>query len=93
MQFSVLQYRVHHLLGECLGSVPDAVFDDLTEGDFSDADDHFLCCFVRCYLVVQGRQPMALLNRCVDASLNNPDRYSDLGFPNLTEENKFFLFK
>ncbi|XP_048733859.2 focadhesin-like isoform X2 [Ostrea edulis] len=66
-------YRVHHLLGECLGSVPDAVFDDLTEGDFSDADDHFLCCFVRCYLVVQGRQPMALLNRCVDASLNNPD--------------------
>ncbi|XP_061172326.1 focadhesin-like [Saccostrea echinata] len=62
-----------HLIGECLGSVPDEVFDELTESDFSEEDNHFLSCFVRCYLVAQGRQPLALLNRCVDASLNNAD--------------------
>ncbi|XP_062590715.1 focadhesin-like isoform X2 [Saccostrea cucullata] len=66
-----------HLVGECLGSVPDDVFDELTESDFSEEDNHFLSCFVRCYLVAQGRQPLALLNRCVDASLNQADSGTD----------------
>lgn len=63
--------KLFHLLAECLGSVTDEVFDDLTENDFVE-DNYFLSCFVRCYLLTQGRQPIALLNRCVDASLNNP---------------------
>lgn len=64
--------QLFHLLAECLGSVVDEVFDDLTEDDFVE-DNHFLSCFVRCYLLTKGRQPIALLNRCVDASLNNPE--------------------
>ncbi|XP_022331606.2 focadhesin-like [Crassostrea virginica] len=68
-----MDHKVLHLLAECVGSVADEVFDELTEPDFSGAGDHFLSCFVRCYLLAQGRQPLALLNRCIDSTLNCPE--------------------
>lgn len=66
------QFAEVSAVAECLGNLPDTLFDRLTEDDFLQKS-HDKGCLVRCYLVAEGRQPLAVLNRCIDASFNNPE--------------------
>lgn len=71
LQGTSTQISVMCVLADCLGNLPDEMFDELTGEDFLYNERHLTGCLVRCYLVAQGRQPIAILNSCIDATLNN----------------------
>ena len=62
-------------ISECLVYVPDDLFDKLIADDFLCDDRFILGTFVRCYLVAKGRQPIAILNNCIDSLWSNSDWY------------------
>ncbi|XP_033729341.1 focadhesin-like [Pecten maximus] len=68
---SSTQVSVLCVLADCLGNLPDDLFDKVTGEDFLYDTSHSNGCLVRCYLVAQGKQPIAILNSCIDATFNN----------------------
>ncbi|KAK3097709.1 hypothetical protein FSP39_012361 [Pinctada imbricata] len=68
----ITEYDTLHLIAECLGSIPDDLFDSVTEADSQSEESFMKGLFVRCYLVGQGRQPIAVLNSFIDACISNP---------------------
>ncbi|XP_074650317.1 focadhesin-like [Tubulanus polymorphus] len=66
-------YAMLDALCECFAEVPDDVFDDITVADFTTEDSELRAAFVRCCLVGNGKQPIALINRFIDHALSNPD--------------------
>ncbi|OWF34881.1 focadhesin-like isoform X2 [Mizuhopecten yessoensis] len=68
---SCTQVPVLCLVADCLGNLPDDLFDKITGEDFLYDASHSKGCLVRCYLVVQGKQPITILNSCIDATFNN----------------------
>ncbi|XP_060062505.1 focadhesin-like, partial [Ylistrum balloti] len=59
------------VLADCLGNLPDDLLDKITGEDFLFDKNHSTGCLIRCYLVAQGKQPMAILNSCIDATFNS----------------------
>ena len=60
-------------LSSCLSHMPDQLIDQILSADCEGPDAIYRGTFVRCYLVSNGHQPIALLNSCVDAAFNNKD--------------------
>ncbi|ESO89596.1 hypothetical protein LOTGIDRAFT_164893 [Lottia gigantea] len=58
-------------LSKCLFSIPDDRFDTMTADDFTDPKTFIKGVFIRCQLVAMGRQPIVILNSCLDATINN----------------------
>ena len=67
MVVCLLQLDLYGLMSECLCNLPDEMFDQVTEHDFSQSDTQLKGVFVRCYAVAKGRQPCALLNLAIDS--------------------------
>ena len=65
-------FQVTYLSGlsSCLSLLPDAVIDQMLSADCQGPDSVYRGTFVRCYLVGNGHQPVALLNSCIDAAFN-----------------------
>ena len=55
---------------ECLAVLPDKIFDAIIEDDFLDTQLFLKGTYTRCFLIANGKQPIALLNYCIDAIIN-----------------------
>ena len=62
-------------LSSCLCHLPDNIIDQIFAADCEGEDSIYRGTFVRCYLVGNGLQPIALLNSCIDAAFNNDNWY------------------
>ncbi|KAK3602758.1 hypothetical protein CHS0354_027755 [Potamilus streckersoni] len=58
-------------MSSCLGNMPDDYIDNITIADFMEPTHLTRGIFTRCYLVAKGKQPIALLNRILDAIFNS----------------------
>ncbi|XP_064607895.1 focadhesin-like isoform X2 [Liolophura sinensis] len=67
-----LQLGMYSLMCDCLAELPDERFDLIVVEDFTDPANHIRGTYVRCHLVAKGKQPVALLNGCIDATMNIP---------------------
>ncbi|XP_029635511.1 focadhesin [Octopus sinensis] len=74
------QPNLYNMMCKCLANLPEDRFDQLTDDDFLDPQLYIKGTYVRCFLVANGKQPLALLNSCIDALINNgqniPELYS-----------------
>lgn len=57
---------------ECLASVPDEIFDNITLADFTPGACSVRGFFIGCCLVAHGNQPITLLNGLIDNAMNTP---------------------
>lgn len=64
------QPDTYNTMCECLSALPDNRFDALIEDDFSDTQLFLKGTYTRCFLIANGKQPIALLNYCIDAIIN-----------------------
>ncbi|XP_046545325.1 focadhesin-like [Haliotis rubra] len=58
-------------MSECLSNLLDEILDEVTLEDFNEKQTFVKGTFVRCYLIANGRQPVALLNSCIDAIIHS----------------------
>lgn len=65
------QVALYCQMSECLSNLPDEILDEVTLEDFSEDRTFMKGTFVRCYLIANGRQPVALLNSCIDAIIHS----------------------
>ncbi|XP_067665779.1 focadhesin-like [Haliotis asinina] len=68
---TTLQEALYSQMSECLSNLPDEILDEVTLEDFSEKQTFVKGTFVRCYLIANGRQPVALLNSCIDAIIHS----------------------
>ncbi|XP_071110148.1 focadhesin-like [Haliotis cracherodii] len=66
-----LQVALYCQMSECLSNLPDEILDEVTLEDFSEDQTFVKGTFVRCFLIANGRQPVALLNSCIDAIIHS----------------------
>ncbi|XP_050400636.1 focadhesin isoform X2 [Patella vulgata] len=60
-------------MAKCFLSIPDDLFDTWTQDDLYNQKTFVKGVFIRCQLVAFGRQPIAILNSCLDATINNKE--------------------
>ncbi|KAL5004639.1 hypothetical protein ScPMuIL_018095 [Solemya velum] len=58
-------------MSECLGNIPDQLFDRITHRDFAETGNFIKGAYICCYLVANGKQPITLLNGLIEATVNN----------------------
>lgn len=66
-----LQCDVLSAMSECLGNIPDQLFDRITQKDFAEPSNFIKGAYICCYLVANGNQPITLLNGLVEVAVNN----------------------
>ena len=67
----IFQCALLYQLSRCLNHLPDVQFDQLTANDCTDPEALYRGTYVRCYLIAEGHQPIALLNSCIDAAFHS----------------------
>lgn len=64
------QPDTYNTMCECLATLPDKRFDSIIEEDFLDPQRFLKGTYTRCFLIANNKQPIALLNYCIDAIIN-----------------------